>query len=159
MTNIFTSHLHSKLVATPFSPAPLSEESTLILPQLERLNARTWWTVGSQPAIDSASSADKVVGWGPRGGFVFQKAFVEFFAEEVDVPRLERAVEQGNGVLTFYAANARGEYRSNADKDARNAVTWGVFPGQEIVQSTILEKASFLAWKVRHLLATGLCGI
>ena len=27
-------------------------------------------------------------------------------------------------------------------------MTWGVFPGQEIAQSTIIEKESFLAWKV-----------
>lgn len=33
--------------------------------------------------------------------------------------------------------------------DGRNAVTWGVFPGQEIVQTTIIERESFLAWKVR----------
>lgn len=33
----------------------------------------------------------------------------------------------------------------------RNAVTWGVFPGQEIVQSTIIERESFLSWKVRPL--------
>lgn len=32
--------------------------------------------------------------------------------------------------------------------DARNAVTWGVFPGQEIAQTTIIERESFLAWKV-----------
>jgi methylenetetrahydrofolate reductase (NADPH) len=31
----------------------------------------------------------------------------------------------------------------------RNAVTWGVFPGQEIIQSTIIEEESFLTWKVR----------
>jgi hypothetical protein len=34
----------------------------------------------------------------------------------------------------------------------RNAVTWGVFPGQEIVQSTIIEQESFLTWKVRSLI-------
>ena len=27
------------------------------------------------------------------------------------------------------------------------AVTWGVFPGKEIVQPTIVEKTTFLAWK------------
>lgn len=37
-------------------------------------------------------------------------------------------------------------------ESGRNAVTWGVFPGQEIAQSTIIEKESFLAWKVRYLL-------
>ena len=34
------------------------------------------------------------------------------------------------------------------DDDGKNAVTWGVFPGQEIVQTTIIERESFLAWKV-----------
>lgn len=33
-----------------------------------------------------------------------------------------------------------------------NAVTWAVFPGQEIVQSTIIEEVSFLAWKVSLVL-------
>lgn len=31
-----------------------------------------------------------------------------------------------------------------------NAVTWAVFPGKEIVQSTIIEEVSFLSWKVRR---------
>jgi hypothetical protein len=30
-------------------------------------------------------------------------------------------------------------------------VTWGVFPGQEVVQTTIIERESFLTWKVRDL--------
>jgi hypothetical protein len=36
--------------------------------------------------------------------------------------------------------------------EGRNAVTWGVFPGHEIEQSTIIDKESFMAWKVRHWL-------
>lgn len=30
-----------------------------------------------------------------------------------------------------------------------NAVTWAIFPGQEIVQSTIIDDVSFVSWKVR----------
>jgi len=30
-------------------------------------------------------------------------------------------------------------------------VTWGVFPGKEIIQPTIVEAVSFMAWKVRFL--------
>jgi methylenetetrahydrofolate reductase (NADPH) len=29
-----------------------------------------------------------------------------------------------------------------------NAVTWGVFAGREIIQPTIVEGESFMAWKV-----------
>ncbi|CRK21287.1 hypothetical protein BN1723_012315, partial [Verticillium longisporum] len=35
----------------------------------------------------------------------------------------------------------------NAPSDGPNAVTWGVFPGKEIVQPTIVEGISFVAWK------------
>jgi hypothetical protein len=34
------------------------------------------------------------------------------------------------------------------DENAANTVTWGVFPGKEIVQPTIIEEVSFRAWKV-----------
>lgn len=42
----------------------------------------------------------------------------------------------------------QGECRSNVPDDGRNAVTWGMFPGQEITQTTIIERESFLTWKV-----------
>jgi len=46
----------------------------------------------------------------------------------------------------------KGECRSNVPHDGRNAVTWGVFPGKEIVQTTIIERESFLSWKVDNAL-------
>ena len=43
----------------------------------------------------------------------------------------------------------QGDFSTNAtDENDQNAVTWGVFPGKEIIQPTIIEKASFEAWKV-----------
>lgn len=30
-----------------------------------------------------------------------------------------------------------------------NAVTWGIFPGREIVQPTVVDPVSFMYWKVR----------
>ncbi|KAJ7286190.1 methylenetetrahydrofolate reductase-domain-containing protein [Mycena rebaudengoi] len=148
LTTIFLNHLHSKILMTPFSPAPLSPESLMILPHLERLTKRSWWTVGSQPAVNGASSSDEVVGWGPRAGYVFQKGFVEFFCKEEEVNAIERRVlEQGKGWVHWFAGNNAGEFRGNVPEGGRNAVTWGVFPGQEIAQTTIIERESFLSWK------------
>ncbi|KAJ7632947.1 methylenetetrahydrofolate reductase-domain-containing protein [Roridomyces roridus] len=148
LTAIFLDYLHSKILMTPFSPAPLSPESLMILPHLERLTRRGWWTVGSQPAVDGASSSDEVVGWGPRAGYVFQKGFVEFFCKEEDVDAIERkALERGEGWVHWFAASKNGECRGNVPEGARNAVTWGVFPGQEIAQTTIIERESFFSWK------------
>jgi methylenetetrahydrofolate reductase (NADPH) len=143
-----------------------------ILPQLEELTKKSWWTVGSQPAVNGVSSSDATVGWGPKGGYVFQKGFVEFFCEEVDVESLEKRIEErGKGMVHYFSGNHKvgfaldanvrsigelmywhnrqGEFRTNVPEDARNPVTWGVFPGQEIIQTTIIEHESFLNWKVR----------
>lgn len=148
LTEIFLTYLHSEIESTPFSPTPLSPEANLIMPYLEKLTMRGWWTVGSQPAIDAAPSEDELVGWGPRGGYIFQKAFVEFFAESDDVQTLkERIQKHNNGMITFLASNLHGDYETNMDDDGTNAVTWGVFPGHEIAQSTIIERENFLSWK------------
>ncbi|KAF7311380.1 Methylenetetrahydrofolate reductase [Mycena kentingensis (nom. inval.)] len=148
LTQIFLGYLHARIPITPFSPTPLSPESLSILPHLERLTRAGWWTVGSQPAVDGARSDDPVVGWGPRAGYVFQKGFVEFFCTEEEVRRIERrAREGGEGWVHWFAGNKSGKCRGNVPDDGRNAVTWGVFPGQEIVQTTIIERESFLTWK------------
>lgn len=50
--------------------------------------------------------------------------------------------------VTYYAVNGSGDLKTNAPSDGGpNAVTWGVFPGKEIVQPTIVETVSFLAWR------------
>ncbi|GLB34715.1 putative methylenetetrahydrofolate reductase [Lyophyllum shimeji] len=148
LTQLFLDYLHSKISSTPFSPTQLSPESRMILTHLERLTKRGWWTIGSQPAVDGVSSSDEILGWGPRSGYVFQKGFVEFFCAKGDVEAIERRVEErGKGWVHWFAGNFKGECRGNVPEGGRNAVTWGVFPGQEIVQTTIIERESFLAWK------------
>ncbi|KAJ3889733.1 methylenetetrahydrofolate reductase-domain-containing protein [Lentinula edodes] len=148
LTALFLKYLHSDIDTTPFSSDPILDESKLILPHLRKLTERGWWTVGSQPAVDGIDSSDPVVGWGPRNGYVFQKSFVEFFCTEEDVNMIEKKVaEKGDGWVHYYAANSKGDCRTNAPDDGRNAVTWGVFSGQELIQTTIIERQSFLAWK------------
>ncbi|ODN86071.1 methylenetetrahydrofolate reductase [Cryptococcus wingfieldii CBS 7118] len=152
LSTLFTSYLQNSPATptTPFCDLPLSPESQTILPHLLKLNSadKCFWTVGSQPAVDAAKSEDSVVGWGPRGGYVFQKAFVEFFVRPEEVEGLVRKVDElGKSMITLYASNKKGDFKTSTDPSAVNAVTWGVFPGQEIVQSTIIEQESFLAWK------------
>jgi methylenetetrahydrofolate reductase (NADPH) len=50
--------------------------------------------------------------------------------------------------MTYYVINKQGDLRTNTHSDGPNAVTWGVFPGKEIIQPTIVEAISFMAWKV-----------
>ena len=115
------------------------------------------WPVGSQPAVDGARSDDEIVGWGPSGGYVYQKAFVEFFCTDEMADALEKRVrEHGHGVVDLLMAQADGGEEEGhgfveCTQGDRNAVTWGVFPAQEIAQSTLIEAESFLSWKVRPI--------
>ena len=124
---------------------------------LLKLNSdRHWWTVGSQPAVDGADSTSPEFGFGPEGGYIYQKAFVEFFCPRRHVDALVAEVEAlGRGTrrqVTYYAAPRKdGDFRTNMAEGDANAVTWGVFPGKEIATTTIIEEMSFKAWRVsRH---------
>ncbi|KAN0140910.1 Methylenetetrahydrofolate reductase domain containing protein [Lactarius tabidus] len=86
--------LQGEITAYPFSPAPLSSESQLILPHPLRLAKNGWWP-----------SDHSIVSWGPAGGYVCQKSFVEFFGSEQVVERLEKAVEKAKGIVDFLAGN------------------------------------------------------
>lgn len=135
----------------PWSESPsLSPETALILPQLLALNSdRNWWTIASQPAVDGLSSTHSIHGWGPAGGFVFQKAFVEFFLPARDWhdilrPHLESTSVRGQ--VSWYASDCAGGFESSEDENAVHAVTWGMFPGREITTATMVEEVSFRAW-------------
>jgi len=87
-----------------------------------------------------------VYGWGPKKGYVYQKAYLELLVHpEIFtelIPRIER-----NSDLTYYSVDEKGHLKTNSLDDGPNAVTWGVFPGKEIIQPTVVESISFLAWK------------
>lgn len=155
ISEMFVRHVTGKLAAIPWSEEELMAESSAITPRLEALNAKGWWSVASQPAIDAAPSKDPTFGWGPASGFVFQKAFVEFFIPNADWEMLQAKLrsEAVRDEVCFYASNAKGDFVSSDStggarslSSSTNAVTWGVFPGKEILTPTIIEEVSFKAW-------------
>ncbi|KAL7274365.1 methylenetetrahydrofolate reductase 1 [Rhizina undulata] len=147
ISKIFVRHIKGELPAIPWSEQELNPESSVIQSELIKLNDKGWWTVASQPAVNGAKSTDEVFGWGPKGGFVFQKAFVEFFCSGAEWDKLEEKLK-GLEDVSYYAANRSGDYCSNSPAgETLNAVTWGVFTGKEIVSPTIIEEVSFKAWK------------
>ncbi|KAI1636405.1 methylenetetrahydrofolate reductase-domain-containing protein [Biscogniauxia mediterranea] len=157
INDLFVRHLKGELSAIPWSEEEFNEETGTISSELLRLNSKGWWTVASQPAINGIRSSDPTFGWGPQQGFVFQKAFVEFFipsaAWKVLHEKLQSSEVQGS--VCFFAANAAGDFASSdltggltgeVREASTNAVTWGVFPGKEIITPTIIEEVSFRAW-------------
>lgn len=145
ITSLFIRHMEGALSALPWSEQGLNEETGTIRQQLLALNSKGWWTVASQPAVNGVRSTDPIFGWGPRSGFVFQKAFVELFLPSADYVSL-RASLLPNEEVSFLAMNAAGNFESSDAQSGTNAVTWGAFPGKEIITPTIIEEVSFRAW-------------
>lgn len=78
---------------------------------------------------------------------MYQKAYLEFFCSS---DKLYVLVEKCKEFpyLTYLAVNKDGScWVSNVGKSDVNAVTWGVFPGKEIIQPTVVDPASFVVWK------------
>ena len=146
LANIFTRYLQKDLSSLPWSESPITSEADSIKPQLVDLNHRGLLTITSQPSVNGEKSNHPVHGWGPSGGYVYQKAYLELLITPTLVPELIKRIDE-NPDMTFHAVNKKGDLRHNAPNDGPNAVTWGVFPGKEIVQPTIVETISFLAWK------------
>jgi methylenetetrahydrofolate reductase (NADPH) len=88
----------------PWSEQPPSPETECIRDELVRLNRLGYLTINSQPAVNGAKSSDRVFGWGPKGGYVYQKAYLEFF---VAADRLDDLLERisKDPAVTFYAVN------------------------------------------------------
>ncbi|TPX53614.1 methylenetetrahydrofolate reductase [NAD(P)H] [Powellomyces hirtus] len=143
---LFAKYCTNELNVLPWSDAPLFPESDIIRSKLASINSKGFLTINSQPAVDGALSSHPVYGWGPKNGFVYQKSYLEFF---VSPQALETVVKRiaACPYVTYYAVNKQGDLRTNTQGDSPNAVTWGVFPGQEIIQPTIVDSASFMAWK------------
>lgn len=146
--NVFVRFQRGDISRLPWSEADmLHKETTLIGAQLRWLNENGLLTINSQPRVNAAPSSDPVLGWGGRGGYVYQKAYVEFFAKPHIVDALFEVLPKCPS-LTVHAANALStELRRNVADDTTCAVTWGVFPDREIVQPTVVDAQSFLAWK------------
>lgn len=143
---LFVKYLEKKIETLPWSEAPLTSEADAIKDDLLTLNKCGFLTINSQPAVNGVKSSHPIHGWGPANGYVYQKAYVELLVHPDVYPEMVRRIEQSPD-LTYYAVKREGDFTTNAPNEGPNAVTWGVFPGKEIVQPTIVESISFLAWK------------
>ncbi|KAJ2724333.1 methylenetetrahydrofolate reductase 1 [Coemansia sp. Benny D115] len=155
VSKLFTDYLAGVVPSLPWSDEPaMAAETQRIRDELLRINRLGYWTLASQPALDGLPSSDATYGWGPKGGFVYQKAFVECFVPGDMFPAFLSRLQSAAARITYYAANAQGDFLTNAyqgDGDsstqAETAVTWGVFPGRAVVQPTRIDKMNFLAWR------------
>lgn len=146
ISNLFVKYMKGNVDSLPWSESKITSEADALTEGLVDLNSRGLLTINSQPAVDGAKSTDPVYGWGPRNGYVYQKAYLEVLVSPELLSEIITRIER-NPAMTYYAVNKHGDLKTNTPGEGPNAVTWGVFPGKEIVQPTIVEAISFLAWK------------
>ncbi|KAI5778617.1 methylenetetrahydrofolate reductase-domain-containing protein [Geopyxis carbonaria] len=145
VANTFVKYMSGSLASLPWSDSEITSEVNSIKQNLIDLNARGFLTINSQPAVNGIKSSDPVFGWGPRNGYVFQKSYIELFVSPEVLADLITNIERDPD-MTYYAVDKRGTLKTNTP-EGPNAVTWGVYPGKEIIQPTVVETISFLAWK------------
>lgn len=136
-----------KVKSLPWNEDTIAAETSLIQENLVFLNSKGILTINSQPHVNGAPSTDSTHGWGGSGGYIYQKAYLEFFTcrEVVDI-LLEVLKEYAQ--VNYHVVNREGSVNvTNADKFSPIAVTWGVFPGKEIAQPTVVDPISFESWK------------
>lgn len=160
VANLVVKYLQGGVNSLPWSDTPVTSEINSIKDELIEINNRGILTVNSQPRVNGARSDDPAFGWGPKNGFVYQKQYLEFLVPKSKLQKLISKIEATNqpfnsnvhqkdnfNLLTYFAIDKNDDLFTNAKDDSANAVTWGIFPGQEVLQPTIVEKVSFLAWK------------
>lgn len=137
----------AKVTSLPWNESDIASETSLLTEKLIRLNSNGLLTINSQPHVNGAKSADPCVGWGGPGGYVYQKPYVEFFSSK-EVVNVLLDVLQDYPFVNYHVVNQQGTLDlTNADRYSPIAVTWGVFPGKEIVQPTVVDPVSFQFWK------------
>ena len=71
---ILITYLTSCQVTTlPWNDDELAPETSFLTDQLAAINRQGVLTINSQPAVNGKKSTDPVVGWGKKGGYVYQK--------------------------------------------------------------------------------------
>ncbi|EPS72282.1 methylenetetrahydrofolate reductase [Genlisea aurea] len=144
---LFKKFCLGKLRSSPWSELDgLQPETKIINEQLGSINSKGFLTINSQPAVNGLPSDSPGVGWGEPNGYVYQKAYLEFFCSP---DKLNALVEKSKHypLLSYIAIDDQGSLISNVERSNVNAVTWGVFPSKEIIQPTIVDPASFVVWK------------
>lgn len=146
IADTFASYCLGEIPSLPWSDSALAPEASVIQKNLANINRKGYLTINSQPAVNGARSDNALYGWGPANGYVYQKAYLEIFVHPELLGSFIDRVES-DPANTYYAVNKQGDLKTNTKSDGPTAVTWGVFPGKEIIQPTIVEAISFLAWK------------
>jgi len=92
--NVFALYVGGKIPILPWCETPLQEETSTIQDTLCSLNRSGLLTINSQPAVNGAPSSHPVFGWGGSRGYVYQRAYLEFFCSAETLELITAAMQE-----------------------------------------------------------------
>lgn len=146
---VFADYVDGTVARLPWCDNPIQLETVPLKEFISKMNLFGLLTINSQPRVNGVSSTDAAVGWGGPGGYVYQKAYIEFFTSAANLAKIMKLAAAESNSISITAMNAKGDKVTNIQMGEAhvNAVTWGVFPNREIVQPTVVDVESFRVWK------------
>ena len=141
--NVFVNFLEGKIKYLSWCDNVALETSS-IKKELIQINKLGYLTINSQPSLNGLKS-ESLEGWGGKGGYLYQKSYLEFFCSSDNLEKLIAKIGNSEN-YNYCAINNSNNIFTNC-KDSVIALTWGVFPGKEIIQPTIADTESFKIWK------------
>uniref|UniRef100_H2YN66 methylenetetrahydrofolate reductase (NADPH) n=1 Tax=Ciona savignyi TaxID=51511 RepID=H2YN66_CIOSA len=115
-----------KVLETPWNDDGLSQETNLMSKKLSQYNARGVLTINSQPNVNAVPSTHPIFGWGDKGGYISQKAYLEFFINKRYAEALKVVLPKYHPRVNYHMINRCGAIdHTNADRSRPNAVTLG----------------------------------
>lgn len=122
---VFAQYVEGRIPNIPWCETPLQPESFSIQSALVMLNRAGYLTINSQPSVNGVASTDPHLGWGGRGGLVYQKAYCECFCSPDHVQKLVD-MARANASINLYAVNLVGSViREGSEPGGITALTWG----------------------------------
>ncbi|EFJ44235.1 hypothetical protein VOLCADRAFT_95450 [Volvox carteri f. nagariensis] len=140
---VFAKYFKGEVKLFPWSEVEGSPEAAA---GEEALIASGYLVINSQPKLNGVPSTDSAHGWGAPGGTLYGRAYLEFFCSPAAWESLRARLDAAPSV-SYLAATAAGSPQGNLKPDDVVALSWGAFPGKEIVQPTVLCASSFGVWK------------
>lgn len=104
--SVFAKFTAGEIERLPWWDAPLAPETEHIKDTLIKINKNGYLTINSQPAVNGVPSSHEKMGWGPQGGYVYQKAYLEFFVSPEGLKELIEVMHQFPD-LSYHAVNIK----------------------------------------------------
>lgn len=103
------------------------------------------------PRLNGLCSEDRRLGWGEKGGKIYQKEYLEFFLAPHHLGRLTAVLQAtaNNHDISYMVSNRSGSVQlSNWSPHTVNTLSWGSFPGyQRLIRAYVADLPSFGAWR------------